>query len=85
LRLDIATPAPRNFRSGSLAPSRWRLGVTALVHWHRRAGASALTALLCWRIGVSALIDVAIALRLDIAALAQRERALDGALILIFF
>jgi hypothetical protein len=30
---------------------RWCLGVAALVNRHRRAGASALTKLLRWRIG----------------------------------
>jgi hypothetical protein len=45
-----------------------------------RAGASALAALLPWRIGVIALVHVGIAvLRLGIAAPARRERARDGA------
>jgi hypothetical protein len=79
LRLDITTPTPRNFRAGSLAPSRWRLSVTALVHWHCRAGTSALATLLRWRICVSTLVDVGIT-----ALLAQRERALDGTLFFFF-
>jgi hypothetical protein len=63
-----------------LVSSRWRLGVVALVNRYRRAGASALTTLLCWRIGVVALAHFGIvALRLGITALARLKRARDGA------
>jgi hypothetical protein len=37
------------------------LGVTALVHRHRRAGASAMATLSRWRIGVVALVHVSTA------------------------
>jgi hypothetical protein len=53
--------------------SRWHLGVVAHVHWHRCAGASALTTLSRWRIGVVALVHAGIvALRL---AVLTRTRA----------
>jgi hypothetical protein len=82
LHLKRATLALRNFRADSLALSRWRLSVAALVHRHRCAGAlagvcrhrhavaPALVVLSLWRIAAVALVHVGIvALRLGINAL----------------
>jgi hypothetical protein len=74
-RLDIATMTPRYCRAGSSASPRWCPGIVALVHRHRRAGASASTTLSRWRTGVVMLVHVSyVALCLSIAALARRER-----------
>jgi hypothetical protein len=62
--------------NGAWTSFSWRLDIVALVSRHRRAGASALTTLSCWRIGVVALVHVGIAaLRLGNASVARCERA----------
>jgi hypothetical protein len=77
-----AMHAARNYRAGSSVLPRWRLGVAALVHRYRRAGASvcayrhrnaaasALAVSSIWRIVAVALVHVGIvAMRLGTVAL----------------